>query len=304
MQNQSARCPEVGRRSDSTILRHRRLLTLWLITGIAIAMPPLTQRAWTQDAPSEASELARMNLSRVAASVAQVRAVLTTNAGLMVTLKRWVARDATSHGQIVRDDDLTDDAIYARLEADTEFRSVATALLQQYGFLVPDINPQSDAAKEHEILVQQRGRLLAEREARHEQPLTGAQPGRSGLPAQQPGPLAPSAKPRQAALPGTLQDPRRAASCNSPLADDCNPIPGEIGAESLAGRDAGFTTTPAASSTFDSQPFAPGYPPAPIHPLEMVRRPNPTATYRRSSTCMCKPRPTRNIPNGSARRSS
>jgi polysaccharide export outer membrane protein len=50
---------------------------------------------------------------------------------------------------------------------------------------------------------------------------------------------------------------------------------GEIGAESLARREAGFTTTPAASGSLDIQPLAPGYPSAPIHPLEMVRRPNP-----------------------------
>ena len=117
-----------------------------------------------QDIPSPpvlSSELGHENLSRVAASAADIKAVLVKDAGLMVEIKRWLARDATGHGQIVSDSDLTDDAIFDRLETDIQFRSVATTLLQRYGYLVPTVNPNSQAAKEQDFLFQERTQLLA-----------------------------------------------------------------------------------------------------------------------------------------------
>jgi len=63
-------------------------------------------------------DLTRENLGRVAASAIQIRSVLVKDEGLMVELKRWVAKDATGHGQIISDGDLTDDAIFDRLELD------------------------------------------------------------------------------------------------------------------------------------------------------------------------------------------
>src|SRR5689334_25195604 len=98
---------------------------------------------------AQTSELGRENLSRVAASAADIKAVLLKDTGLLVELKRWVAKDATGHGQIISDGDLTDDAIFDRLETDTQFRSVATLLVQKYGYLVAKLNPESQAAKEH-----------------------------------------------------------------------------------------------------------------------------------------------------------
>ena len=114
------------------------------------------------DISTKTSELTRQNLSHVAASAAQIRSVLAGSPGLLVDLKRWAARDAASHGQIVRDADLTDDAIFQRLEADTQFRSVATSLLQQYGYLVPKLDPASDLGKERELLIQERVKWLAQ----------------------------------------------------------------------------------------------------------------------------------------------
>lgn len=102
------------------------------------------------------SDLGRDNLSRVAASAADIKIVLLKDAGLMVELKRWVARDATDHGQIVREEDLSTDAIFDRLESDVQFRSIATKLVQKYGYLVPKLNPDSDIGKEHELLIQER----------------------------------------------------------------------------------------------------------------------------------------------------
>lgn len=121
---------------------------------------------------ASSSELAQQNLSRVAASPAEIKAVLTKDAGLMVALKQWVARDATEHGQVVSDSDLTDDGIFERLETDIAFRSVATALVQRYGYLVPKINPDSDSGKEHELALQERARRLVE--TRQEQGPAGA----------------------------------------------------------------------------------------------------------------------------------
>jgi len=110
------------------------------------------------------SELGHENLSRVAASAADIKAVLVKDPGLMVEIKRWLAKDATGHGQIISDADLNDDAIFDRLETDIQFRSVATTLLQKYGYLVPTLNPNSQAAKAQEFLFKERTRLLAANE--------------------------------------------------------------------------------------------------------------------------------------------
>jgi len=117
-----------------------------------------------QDIPSPpilSSELGHENLSRVAASSADIKAVVVKDAGLMVEIKRWLARDATAHGQIISDSDLNDDAIFDRLETDIQFRSVATTLLQRYGYLVPTVNPNSQVAKEQDFLFRERTKLMA-----------------------------------------------------------------------------------------------------------------------------------------------
>jgi polysaccharide biosynthesis/export protein len=117
------------------------------------------------------SELGRDNLSRVAASATELKVVLLKDPGLLVEVKRWVAKDATDHGQMVSDADLTDDAIFDRLETDSEFRSVATSIVQKYGYLRPHIDPDSDLGKEHELLVQERTKWLAQQQ---EEALTAA----------------------------------------------------------------------------------------------------------------------------------
>ena len=109
---------------------------------------------------SETSELARDNLDRVAASTAQILAVLDVNAGLRVELKRWIAKDAADHGQIVEDSDLEDAAIDTRLAHDAKFRAAATRLLQGYGYLVANTNPNSEVGRERNALVQARIRRL------------------------------------------------------------------------------------------------------------------------------------------------
>ncbi len=120
------------------------------------------------NAAANASDLALQNQTRVAATATEIKAVLAKDAGLMVELKHWVARDATEHGQIVTDSDLTSDGILRRLETDLQFRSVATALVQQYGYLVAKLNPDSDSGKEHELLLQERVRWLAQNRQQEE----------------------------------------------------------------------------------------------------------------------------------------
>src|SRR5260370_77513 len=66
----------------------------------------------------EPSELAEENRGRVAASATQIRGVLVKDEGLLVELKRWVAKEATDNGQVVDDSMLTDQAIFDRLEQD------------------------------------------------------------------------------------------------------------------------------------------------------------------------------------------
>ena len=94
--------------------------------------------------------------------MATSKSILLKDSGLMVELKRWVAKDATDHGQIIGETDLSDYAIFDRLGSDIEFRSVATALVQKYGYLIPKLNPESDLAKEQDLLRVERTKWLAQ----------------------------------------------------------------------------------------------------------------------------------------------
>ena len=152
-------CPSFNRRGTQ---RRRRLIG---ITGILFlgVWPASAARAQERNSNSaSASDLALQNLSRVAASAKEIEAVLAMDAGLMIELKHWVARDATDHGQVLNDLDVANDGIFARLESDIQFRSIATALVQKYGYLLPKLNPDSDPGREHEFLFQQRTKWLAQ----------------------------------------------------------------------------------------------------------------------------------------------
>jgi hypothetical protein len=116
----------------------------------------------------QAPDLTQENLGRVAASSIQIRAVLVKDEGLMVELKRWVAKEATDSGQVVEDSNLTDQAIFERLDQDVAFRSVATRLLQRYGYLTPTPNPDSDFAKEKELVLKERARRLVQIESQED----------------------------------------------------------------------------------------------------------------------------------------
>ncbi len=136
--------------------------------------------------PSELSDLAKQNLERVAASAAQLRAVFARDPGFLVELKLWVAKEATDNGQIVEDGALTDQAIFDRLDHDVAFRSVATRLAQRYGYLLPSANPESDIAKEKDLVLKERARLQAQREDREDAELLAAAEAERKKPPEEP----------------------------------------------------------------------------------------------------------------------
>ena len=149
------------------------------------------------------SELAKDNLNRVAASAVQIRAVLVKDAGLLVELKRWIAKEATDNGQVVEDSKLLDEAIFDRLNRDVAFRAVATRLLQRYGYLTPAPNPDSSYGKEEEILLKERARRLVQIEAQEDSEST--QPRKNN----------------------NNQDVERTATCDPRQDEDCDRQPAQ-----------------------------------------------------------------------------
>ena len=119
-------------------------IPLFVLSHIALAQNRARVRNETaQYRAPELSELAQDNLKHVAASAVQIREVLVRNAGLLVELKRWVAKEAADSGQVVEDSMLSDTAMFDRLDRDVAFRSIATLVLQRYGYLLPTTNPDS-----------------------------------------------------------------------------------------------------------------------------------------------------------------
>lgn len=149
-----------------------RILRVGVTCVFLLLLPPLlgysaraqNQRTSGVSDQNVPSDLEQDNLSLVAASAADIKAVLLTNPGLLIDLKAWIAKDATDHGQIVSEEDLTDDAVYDRLDSDTRFRSIATRLLQHYGYLVPQVNPDSALGREQQLLIQERVKWIAQDE--------------------------------------------------------------------------------------------------------------------------------------------
>ena len=75
-----------------------------------------------------------------------------------------MAKEATDNGQVVDDSLLTDLAIFDRLDRDVEFRSVATRMVQRYGYLLPSVNPDSEIAKQQELILKERAHIMAQRQ--------------------------------------------------------------------------------------------------------------------------------------------
>ncbi len=156
-----------------------RCAAMFLVTAgfLALASPRLPAQARTQPPLQTAgqtsaqatnqrwsspSDLGRENLNHVAASAEQLEEVLRGDSGLMVEMKRWIAKQATDTGQVVTDAEMSDDAVYERLRMDIEFRSVATRLVQRYGYLVPQVNPLSAQGKEEGLLIKEQTEWLTQ----------------------------------------------------------------------------------------------------------------------------------------------
>jgi polysaccharide biosynthesis/export protein len=114
------------------------------------------------------SELEKQNTDRVSASPEQIREVLVKDPGLLVELKRWIAKEATANGQLIDDSDLADQAIFDRLGDDIAFRTAATRLLQRFGYLLPSVNPDSPLGKEQELVLKERARRLVQIESQED----------------------------------------------------------------------------------------------------------------------------------------
>jgi len=134
-------------------------------------LDPLPQRYQQNEEDFQAaplSDLALDNLNYVAASAQEIEAILRNQPGLLVELEHWVARDATDHGQMVDEQGMSQDGIFDRLERDRKFRAVATRLLQRYGYLQPEVNPDSQMAQWQQIELQAEAKRLQEAPTRQE----------------------------------------------------------------------------------------------------------------------------------------
>jgi polysaccharide biosynthesis/export protein len=210
------------RTTNGSVSPRKKLLFAFLFASLtqvcAAQQQPQNRQTALQPAQPNVSEseLAKENNSRVAASAAQIKTILVIDPGLMVELKGWVAQEATNNGQVVKDEDLTDDAIFNRLANDVTFRSVATHLLQRYGYLRPTVNPLSDLGKTEDLLIRERVRRIA---------------GFNGQSTPAP----------QGVQPPTEAHGTKSANCYTNPDEDCNNIPGltEGGEQSPATPDGG-----------------------------------------------------------------
>jgi protein involved in polysaccharide export with SLBB domain len=114
------------------------------------------------------SDLANENYEHLAAAPRQIQEVLLKDTGLLVELKRLAIKETTDNGQIVEDSSLTDQAIFDRLEQDIKFRSLATRLVQRYGYLLPTFNPDSELAKQRDLVLKERARRQIQVEAQED----------------------------------------------------------------------------------------------------------------------------------------
>ncbi len=151
------------------------VLLLAALASVSRAQVPAAQQQDREDTSTSdlrrsprASDLAAENYAHLAAAASDIREVLVKDTGLLVELKRISIKEATDAGQIVQDSTLTDDAIFSRLERDVRFRSLATRLLQRFGYLLPTVNPDSEMGKQRELLLKERARHQLQIEAQED----------------------------------------------------------------------------------------------------------------------------------------
>ncbi len=137
--------------------------------AVAIAQTsPAALHSQTSPGTRQSQTEIEQEKSRVAAPAEQIRIILVKDPGLLVELERLVEREAISNGQLVEDSDLTQEAIFERLDNDIAFRAAATRLLQHYGYLLPTVNPNSEIGKEQDLVLKERARRLVQIEAQED----------------------------------------------------------------------------------------------------------------------------------------
>jgi protein involved in polysaccharide export with SLBB domain len=94
--------------------------------------------------------------------------VLVKDPGLLVELEHLVEKEAISKGQLVEDSDLTEQAVFDRLDEDVAFRAAATRLVQRWGYLLPHVNPESEMGKQQDMVLKERARQIVQIEARED----------------------------------------------------------------------------------------------------------------------------------------
>jgi len=276
----------------------RRIVTGALVTFLvavlaaSAATPQKQGQASEQPERERASDWATDNLDQVSASVAQIRDVLTKDPGLMVELKRLLAKQATEKGQIVTERDMADSAILDRLENDSRFRALATRLLQRYGYLTPQINTESPEGEELDLVRKARAARIA-RAATDLGPESGPSVAPSSpiqVQTSQPTPLpnpVPPVQPGTETLPPDLQRPDlsapsllTASAVSSTVPAKANPQLGLLRSEDITDVTGGMAAVlpefPAREShrvLSPSEPKASGNP----EPVAMVKLVNPYA---------------------------
>src|SRR6266436_1897825 len=220
-----------ARTKKMLLIRNLVLLSLAIYATQLFCTPAYAQREGRSVARDEvpayresrSSELENENLKHVAASAAQIEDVLRKDAGLLVEAKRWAAKEAADNGQVVEDSDLSDQAISARLARDVQFRSVATRLLQRYGYLTPTPNPDSDLAKEQDLILKERARRLVQVEAKEDSESLDGTRTESGLER--------SASCDQRADEGCRVQPPQVLPRRSVSPDEASPVPANPSAQ-------------------------------------------------------------------------
>jgi protein involved in polysaccharide export with SLBB domain len=204
------------------------------VACVALLLGPTFIAAQQQERPAArtlTSELSKQNLNLVAASASDIKSILLQDSGLLVELKRWAANEATNQGQVLSEADLTDDAIFDRLESDVAFRSQATHILQQYGYLLPTINPSSIMGKQQDLLIQEHTKYIEQQaEQQQVQNIQESLAAQACLSAPS---QCSSVQSPQTAQPSTQQAPGRGA------------LPIELPSEETPGQQLFIPTTPA-----------------------------------------------------------
>lgn len=163
----------VVRKKNLMIFKTSRCLSMCCLVPLVFTGVAQSQE---QRVPTRApvGDIIKDNLNRAAATPEQILEVLGREPGLMVEFKQLLAKDAGINGQILEETDLSEAAIAERLHSELHTRLLATALLRRYGYLVARINPDSDLAAEHNLLLRERAQEI--HRAAERRTFTSAQP--------------------------------------------------------------------------------------------------------------------------------